>query len=170
MDNLYQYPVSSNPTVDFLETLASNECSANVDLMLPTKQALWFLRGITLVGKENLDFELWLFSRATNLTGVITTENFLGAWQFNALNAVAPASPGYPVTPHGGVVDPLFHWYVDGNMMAIRDLDSIAPSGTPTLANAELHCRLINRNAVAKSAGVAGQIQATFWMAAQRGW
>lgn len=172
-DNLYEYRIKSNSTTDFLEPLATNECSADVEIMLPNKSPLWYLRAIEIVSKENLDYEVWLFRRAANLTGVVTTEEFIGMWQFNALIVGPPASPGYPVTVHGGSLDPLYHFYVDGNMMPIQDLDSIKPSpvpATPSLANAYLHVRLINRNAVSKTAGAGGALEVIFWVAAQRGW
>jgi len=76
----YQVPVASDPRLHFLPALTTNQISANVDLVLPMKQAYWFIRAITLVSVQNLDWELWLFSRAANLGTTFVTDFFLGVW------------------------------------------------------------------------------------------
>lgn len=171
MYSAYQFPVQSDPTTQFTQAIPQNGASENTDLVLPQKDPLWFIVAIELLAMQNLDFELWLFSRASNLGGTFGSENFLSSWQFVAQAAGPPATPGSLVTPVGGVQDPIYRWYIDGNMMPYRDLDAIAPASDPTAnANAQIHCRLINRNAVAKSADAAGAVQVIFWVSQQRNW
>lgn len=169
MLSAYQLPVVSNPAVNFLEAIATNEISANVDLKLPRGQNYCFIRAIGLVATENLDYELWVFSSATNLGGTIPTEKVIGIWQFQALSAVTPATPGYPVTPVGGVGDPLFHYYIDGNMIPYYDSDfaSVVQTAANQGRAANLHCRLANRSAATKTAGAPGALQVTFYTAVQ---
>lgn len=161
----YQQLVQSVPTADFTEALTSNQISANVDLVLPGRNPYWFIRAITVVSKENLDWELWLFRKAASVVGstaTFATDPFVGIWQFNALPAGPPAAPGYTVTPAaGGGANPFFHYYIDGNMLPYVDEDN------PGVGEAKLHCRLVNRNASAKTAGTNGQLQVTFYVSPQ---
>lgn len=175
----YQQPVRSNPAVHFLEALDTNEGSANVELRLPTRDPLWFVRAITLVAVQNLDYELQLFSSAVNMGATIALDKFNAVWQFGALSNVAPASPGYPFTPADKVANGFFHYYVDGNSMPIWDLDQLVapnpnaqqPLGTGSANadpnNAHLHVRLINRSVASKSAGALGAVQVSFYVSAQ---
>lgn len=166
----YQHPVSSNPTTQFLEFLQTNDASVNTDLVLPSKDPLWFIRAITLVATQNLTYELALFSRADNLNGTLDTDYFIGNWQFTVMNGSVPASPGYPVTiPSASPGDSFYHFYIDGNFVPYYDLDQLDSSfnaGTYP-QNAKLHCRLINRSATPKAAGEAGALKITFFVAAQ---
>ena len=163
----FQRPVRSNPTVDFLEGLGTNDGTATVNLVLPTRDAFWFIRAFTLVATENLVYELQLYSGATNLGGTFATDKFIAVWQFMALSAGPPASPGYPFIPPGlSPGDALFHYYVDGNMMPYFDGDQLAASNAANSGgtypnNAKLHVRLINRSATSKTAGAGGALQLT---------
>ena len=165
MMSAYQQPVRSDPTVDFAEALHVNEISTNVDLILPSRDPLWFIRAISLVAMQNLAYELWLFSSATNLDGTIAGDRFVAYWQFGPLSGTAPATPGYPVDFVGlSPADGLYRYYVDGNMMPYWDLDQLEAG---SVHNAKLHCRLINRSATAKDAGEAGWVQVTFYSGVQ---
>lgn len=168
----YQQPVRSNPTVDFTEALVTNAGSANVDLTLPTRDALWFVRAIAIIATENLAYELQLFDSAENMGATIPEDHFVAVWQFGVLSAAVPASPGYPfdvpdVTPQNG----FYHFYVDGNGIPYYDLDQLKAknqgSGGTYPNNAKLHCRLINRSAATKTAGSGGALQVTFFLANQ---
>lgn len=167
----YQLPVASDPTVDFLEALATNEISADVNLVLPTRDSLWFIRAISIVCLQNLAWEVQLFTKAANLGGTFDTDNFLGVWQFGVLVPGPPASPGYPVTEVGASpADPYFHQYIDGNMMPYYDLDQMERRnnpGTGPTNNAHLHVRLVNRSAASKIAGASGALKVTFYCALQ---
>jgi len=167
----FQLPVSSRPTVDFLEDLPTNVASATVDLSLPLRDAFWFVRAITIVSVQNLAWELMLFSTAANnLGGSLAAQSFIGVWQFGPLVVGPPASPGWPIAPvdESPAPDAWYRYYVDGNMMPYFDGDQLAASqasGYPN--NAKLHCRLINRSAGSKLASAAGALKVTFWMATQ---
>lgn len=163
----YQIAVQSNPATDFLEGLAQDVASANVDIRLPDRLPYWFIKAIAIVSKENLAYELQLFTKASNMTGVIGTENFLAPWQFVPMTAGPPATPGYPVTG-----DALYRFYIEQNMIPYVDLDQMlnannatGPTGGP--ATAKLHVRLINRSAAAKTAGAAGALQVIFYVSPQ---
>jgi hypothetical protein len=169
----FQRPVRSNPTTDFAEALTTNQASATVNLVLPTRDPFWFIRAFTLVAKQNLAYEIQAYARATNLGGTIATDYFIGVWQFMAMSAGPPASPGYPVDAVDiSPADTLYHYYVDGNMMPYYDADQLdaansANAGGTYPKNAELHLRLVNRSAGSKSAGTAGALQLTVFVAAQ---
>ena len=50
----FQQAVRSNPATDFVEALVTNEASATVNLKLPSKNPLWFIRAITIVATQDL--------------------------------------------------------------------------------------------------------------------
>lgn len=169
----FQQPVSSRPTVDFLEALATNAASATVSLALATRNPFWFIRAISLVALENLDYEIQFYSKASNLGGTFTTDNFVGLWQFAAMTATVPASPGYPVDPvDSSPADPYYHFYIDGLAIPYFDADQLAAanaanSGGTYPNNAHLHCRLVNRSTAAKTAGANGAVKLTVFLAPQ---
>lgn len=167
MISAYEQPVTSKSTVNFTEALAQNAASAMNALTLPAKTAWWFIRAITIVSVENLAWELWLFKSATSFTANVDSDGFIGAWAFSA---IAAQGVGYPVA--GNL---LYRYYVDGNMLPYFDADqmvytngTLAPGVTPQgPANAKLHVKLVNRSAAAKTAGVGGAINVTFWAGTQ---
>jgi hypothetical protein len=168
----YQRPVYSNPTVDFLEALTTNQASATVNLPLPTRDAAWFVQSFTLVSVENLEWELQVFSSADNLGGTVATAKFIGSWQFVAMVAGPPASPGYPVDQvDASPADALYKYYIDGNMIPYLDEDQLSAasqaSGGTYPNNAHLHIRLVNRSSASKSANAGGAVQLTAWCAPQ---
>ena len=180
MLSAYQLPIASKPTVDFLEGLATNQASATVDLLLPQRMPMWFVRAISIVSVQNLAWELQTFSRSDNGGPTLETDYFNAVWQFGALAVGPPASPGWPfdavdATPPND----FYHFYIDGNMMPYQDLDFMtAPNpaaSTPlgqgvanaTGPNASLHVRLINRSATAKLAGADGALMVTFYLSSQ---
>lgn len=173
----YQKPVSSKPTVDFLEALAQDEASATVNLRLPLRDPLWFIRAISIIAVQNLAWELQLFNSAINMGLTMASDGFVSVWQFGVIPA---QGPGYPFTLESG--DPanaFFHQYIDGNMMPYWDLDQLnavnavanQPLGTGVANaspnNAELHVRLINRSVTAKLADADGAVKVTFYCANQ---
>lgn len=177
----YQNPIFSNPAVDFLEALATNQASATVNLKLRTMDPLWFIRAIAIIAKENLAFELQLFSRAVNSGATIPDDDFVAVWQFAPLVVGPPASPGYPSAPVDGAANGFFRQYVDGNMIPYFDLDQLNQSnsfadvplgsgsqgGNARANNAKLHVRLVNRSAASKTAGAPGALQVIFYVANQ---
>lgn len=176
----FQLPIRSNPETDFLEGLAANEASATVNLRLPSKDPCWFIRAIGIVAKENKQWELQVYSKAENLGATFDTDCFIAVWQFYTLVVGPPASPGWPVdAPDVSPDNGFYHYYIDGNWQPYYDLDQLAqrnpdynvPSGVgisnANIHNASIHCRLINRSAVAKTAGADGALQVTFYVANQ---
>lgn len=168
----YQVPAISNPTTDFIVALSVNFASPNVNLTLPTRDPLWFIRAISLTAVENRVYEIQFYSSATNATGSITTENFIGCWQFNLGAAGPPATPGYPIDPtDSSPADGLFNYYIDGLWIPYFDADLMAAknssnSGGTYPNNAAIHCRLVNRSASA-TAGGTGQFKLTIFAANQ---
>lgn len=178
----YQRAVASNPATQFTEALATNGATINYDLRLPQRDAWWFIRAISIVSKEALQWELWLFSSATNMDGTLLGQKFLASWQFWEPNVGPPATPGWPVDIPEISPDPdLYNYYVDGNMMPYVDMDQVVmpnsvanvPLGAPPApANASpnqanLHVRLINRSSASKTAGTDGQVLVTFYVSTQ---
>lgn len=180
MISAYQQPVMSNPATDFTEQLVTNAGSANVDLTLPGKDALWFIRAIALIAVQNLAYELQLFTSADNMGPTIATDNFLATWEFGAITSGPPAGAGYPfdvpdVTPQNGY----YHYYIDGNMMPYYDKDQMnlrnpvasQPLGVGfsnyNIPPAKLHVRLINRSSTTKNADASGALQVIFYVATQ---
>ena len=180
MLSAYQRPIATKPTVHFLEALATNEASATVNLQLPTRDAMWFVRAISIISVQNLAWELQTFTRAVNGGPTLETDYFNAAWQFGTLVVGPPASPGWPfdavdATPPND----FYHYYVDGNMQPYLDLDAMTtpnPAANVPLGqgvanatgnNAALHVRLINRSAASKTAGAGGALLVTFFMALQ---
>ena len=158
----YQQPVQTDPATQFTEALVTNDIGANVSLVLPGRTPYWFIRAFSIVSVQNLAWELWLFTSATNLGGTVATEKFHSVWAFAALSAGPPADPGYAVSA-GSPPSELFHYYVDGNMMPYYDADQ--PGAIPQ--NARLHVRLINRSGTAKIADDPGALLLTVYAAPQ---
>lgn len=178
----YQQAVRSKPDVDFIEALDVDQGSLTYNLRLPLRDPLWFIRAITIVSKQNLQWELMLFQSAVNVDGTIEGQQFNSVWQFGTLLPGPPASPGYPFgVPDISPSPDLFNYYVDGNSIPYTDLDALkqrnryanVPLGAPPAPgnadpnSASLHVRLINRSAAAKLAGADGALQVTFYCANQ---
>lgn len=154
----YQVPIRSLST-QFTEALVQDAISANYNLGLPPQQPQVFINGFTIVSKENLSWELWLFDKATNLTSDPATDRLVGMWQFPA---IAAQQVGYTVTA-GGVANTLFRYHVTGNMIPYLDADFGSNAGSVP----NLHLRLVNRSVAAKSADAAGAIQITAFVSSQ---
>lgn len=144
----YQRFVYSNPTSEFIEALAQDVMSANIRLQLPWRTPFAMIKALTLTAVENLDYEVQFFATTVNATGAILTEQFLANWLFTVIPAHAA---GYPVTG-----DALFRAYVPGLEIPYVDIDQL---GATTPHNAYLNVRIVNRNAVAKTAGAGGALQ-----------
>ncbi len=176
----FQQAVRSNPATDFTEALIANEASATVNLKLPSKNPLWFIRAISIIATQDLQYEVQLFGKAVNMGPTLETDWFIAAWQYYTLVVGPPASPGWPIdtvdmSPDNG----FYHFYIDGNMMPYYDMDQLTlrnpsynvPLGdgvtNANVPNASLHVRLINRSAAAKNADTAGALLVTFFVAPQ---
>lgn len=180
MLSAYQQAVRTNPATDFRTALAVNAGTATLNLKLPLRDPLWFIRAISIVSVQALAWELMLFTRADNMDGSIVGQNFSSVWQFGEPVVGPPATPGWPfdipdVTPQPD----LYNYYVDGNMMPYMDMDQM---GTPNPyadvplgrgvsnanpSNASLHVRLVNRSSTGKLADDDGALQVIFYVATQ---
>jgi len=176
----YQLPVRSSPTTDFTEALLTNQGSATVNLKLPSRDPLWFIRAISIIATQNLDYELQLFTRTVNMGATLPTDYFNSVWQFGDMSSAAPAAAGYPFdpvdsTPSNGY----YHYFIDGNLLPYYDLDQMLAAnaqanvplgqgvGNALPNNSSLHVRLINRSVTAKVADAGGALLVTFFVANQ---
>ena len=157
----YQRPVFSNPTTDFVEALITNAQSANYDIQLPWSSPTCFVRAFAMLAVEPLAFELALYAKAANNTGVMATEQFIANWQFGQPSGTVPASPGYPTGSPGA--NSLYKYYIDGNLIPYYDLDAMSQGAGP----GHLHVRLINRSTASKSANAGGAVQVQFFVSLQ---
>jgi hypothetical protein len=158
MAGKYWHPVVSVPALHFTELLAQDGISANYDLALPFTGPLT-VRAERIISLQNLTYELWLFDSATNMGGTIATDHFLSCWQFGALVAGPPASPGYRVGGAG-----YYRFYTEGFETPYTDADYVSGVGRVPL----LHVRLVCRSAAGKSAyGAGGDLQVAFQVTAQ---
>lgn len=95
------------------------------------------LRSLMIVSVEDRQWDLWFYGRNTyNAPTTPDAQTFLGSWLF--------AVSGTQIGATG-----LFHYYVDGLYIPIRDLDQTG----------KLHMSLICRSAAGKAAGDAGAIR-----------
>lgn len=110
------------------------------------------LHSISIISKENLDWELWFFSTddfATNNAADIDQVGFLGKWAFIAADATRIAATG------------AYFYYIDGLDIAYHctDFDEhatlVAGAKRP---QGQVHVMLINRSAAGKSAGANGEL------------
>ena len=158
-----QLAVASKHASQFTEALTQDQISANYDLQIGPKWSYCFINGFSIVSTENLAWELWLFNSATNLTSDPQTDGLVGMWAFSATMA---GGVGFTVTPAAtGVANPLFRYYINGNMIPYTDLDY--NSGANGIGYPKLHMRLVNRSAAAKTAGAGGALTITAFVSSQ---
>lgn len=95
------------------------------------------LRSLMIVSVENLLWELWFYGRNTyNAPATPDAQTFLGSWMFGVSGTQIGAAG-------------LYHYYIDGLYIPIKDLDQTG----------KIHMSLICRSAAGKSAGDAGAIR-----------
>ena len=126
------YTLASDPAVDFIGALILN-ASANANLIGLTDNTVT-ITGVTIVSKQNLHYELQLFKKDT-----------FGVADF-------AASIDADVKAFGKLVGAFYVLDITKEEDLYIDLDS----------SQELHVSLVNRDPVAKIAGVPGAITLTF--------
>jgi len=144
------YPVISVPGTNFTEVLAGASAFGTAPFVgtainklygVPPIQARRFLIraiGYTCVVGAGLEFDFFADAAGTK---------FLSRFQFAAANGAQYNAAG------------LFNYYVDGLAIPYYDLDTINTVNPPTL-----HVGVQNVDTVAKPAGAAGAIVATFYL------
>lgn len=98
------------------------------------------LRGLRILSKENLAWEVWFFGSSAFATTNADTELFLGRWTFGASDGV--------VATVGSTTDTYYAYYVDGLGINLIDAAKVG----------NIYMRLVNRSVAAKTAGAAGEI------------
>lgn len=163
MSNTFLFPVTSRPTVDFLDALAAAGSSLtppfaggpiNTLKGLPPINARRFLvRAIEYLAVENVGLEFDFFGSAAGLTDVIGTDTFISRFQFASVNGAQFNATG------------LYRYYVDGLAIPVLDLDSINTTTPPAL-----HVAVQNVDTVAKTVDAAGAVKVTIWVEPMQGW
>lgn len=159
MLSAFQRLVVSNPAVDFLPAQAQNVASATVSLVLPSRDAYWFVRGIVITSVENLAWEVWFFSSATNMGGTMLNANFLAA-QYQPIPTAN--AQGAPLSAGGDA----FYRYSLNNLL-IPYFDQDVAGVSPQASFAKLHIRLVQRAAAGKTANAGGAVQVGCYVSPQ---
>lgn len=137
--------LKTDPDTAFTGAIVQNAVEYE-DLALPSGlsgiggRARVRLKMISVISKENLSWELMLFSKDTHATADPETDSFLGYWTFQSATAVRIAGAG------------LYYYFISGLDVPYWDDD----------ASGELHVGLINRSAASKTAGANGEITVAF--------
>jgi hypothetical protein len=161
------YPVSSRPTLDFVDALAAASAFStgpfvggpiyNIPGVPPIGSRRFLIRAIEYLCVQQVGLEFNFFGSAVGLTDVVATDTFVSRFQFGKANGVQFNKVN--------VANPLWRFYNDGLAVPYVDLDSVNSQTSPTL-----HVAVENVDTVAKSAGAAGAVAATFYLEATQGW
>lgn len=147
------YLVASLKTTQFIGALATG-VGEYADIQLPEsigagRVARCYVRAITIVSTENLDWEVWVLSRTGGTTADADTDPTRGYWSFVAADGKRVAGAG------------LYHYYNGDLEIPYQDEDQGAgAAGT----KAYLHTCLVNRAVGAKSAGAPGYLSVRFFL------
>lgn len=144
------FPVTSRPTVDFIEALAAaagtmippyaGSAITNLYGVPPIGSRRFLIRAIAYECVQNVGLEFDFFSSAVG--------GFLARFEFQSANGAE----------YNGLGNYLY--YVDGLAIPYLDADSVnSATVAPTL-----HVGIQNIDTVAKGAGELGAITATFWL------
>lgn len=137
--------VASDSAVDFLGAIAQNATQlADITIsdqgIAAGRRCRSVLRNLMIASTENLDWEVWLFSKTGGVTGVPNTETVRGFWSFVAADAKRIGGAG------------LYYYYVDGLYVPYEDLGMTG----------QLHAGLVNRSVAAKTANAGGALIVRF--------
>lgn len=155
----YLFPVSSRPTVNFLEALAAAGSTLtppfigtainNLYGVPNTASRRFLIRAIQYLAVENVGLEFDFYASATSGVAAIGTDTFIARYQFASVNGVQYNSAG------------IYQYYVDGLTIPYVDADWL---GSSAINQPLLHVGVQNIDTVAKSADAAGAIATTFWL------
>lgn len=160
---MFLYKVRTTSTVQWTAAIAQN-AAVNANIAVPAGlsgmngQVECILRGLTIVSKEQLAWELAFYTSDLFAGSSIDTDTYIGSWAFAASGT---AGDGEQIAATGD-----FLYYIDGLEIPLwdTDLDVITAGLDATAGSGELHVRLVNRSAAAKTANAAGAIAVTFWL------
>lgn len=163
MPNSFLHPVQSNPTTMFIEALgaASSTFTApfvgsaiyNIGLPKASGSGRWIIRAIQYLCVQQVGLEFDFFNSASGLTNLIATDGFISRIQFGSVQGQLFNNLG------------LFRFYLDGLAIPYVDNDTVN-----TVNPANLHVAAQNVDTVAKGAGAAGAVNATFWLEPMQAW
>lgn len=154
------YKVRTDSTVQWTGAIAQN-ASGDENIALTSGLAGMngkvenILRGLSIVSKENLAWELDFYSSNTFATASPDTNKWLGRWTFAATDAKQIGGTG------------LWEYYIDGMELPLWDDDTSGTAGSatnPIVGTGKLHVSLVNRSAASKTAGTNGALVVTFWL------
>ncbi len=139
------YSLSSVDGVHFTEATAQNAFEAE-DLTLPASlggggATACRLRSFILRSSDNLAWEVQVFGAHDGPSVDVNLDTFLGRWTFVIGDAI--------------LIGALYYYYIDGLDVAYRDSDLNQHLGAAVNVP-QLHVRLVNRSAGAKTASSAG--------------
>lgn len=136
--------IESDVTVNFTGSLAQ-DAIANEDIAMPADYLTCTInklevREISIQSKENLEWDLILWSKSSKANAALNTDSYIVKVNF-------PVGSGKQIAGTG-------QWYYEQLNLKIDYNDANDAS--------LIHCSLVNRSIVAKSAGVAGQVKVRF--------
>jgi hypothetical protein len=139
------FPVSSVDGVDFTATLAQDAALAG-DLALGGALGAGGvtaarIRGLVVISSDNLAWEIQVFGAHNGPSPDPNLDRFLGRWTFATGDAVQ--------------IGGLWYYYIDGLDIPYRDQDLGQHVGAG-INIPQLHVRLVNRSAGAKTAYASG--------------
>lgn len=140
------YTIRTDPTRDFLDAIAQNAMDT-VELTPEGFQGRRFrLTDLLVVSKEALDWEVWLWAKASYAPATPGAAQLLGFWSLPASGAKRIGGAGlyYYFTP-----------LLDG---FYEDLGWAESSQGPNPTPPAIHLGLVNRSAAAKTAGENGAV------------
>jgi len=147
------YVVTTDKDTHFTGAIAQNAV-ARENIPMPQAIAAGLrsrsrLKSITLLSDQNLDWEIWLFSRSTTpLPTDVDANPFIGRWRFDIGDGVQISAAGP------------YYYYIDGLDVPYEDADE----------KGELHLGLVPRTAGGKSAGAAGEVSIRCVLEPSLGW
>lgn len=135
----------SDSATHFTTAIAQNAAESE-DITLPSAYAgvggsvKARIRSLVIISKENLAWEVLLYSKTSFAGTTVDTDTFLARWSFVATDAVQVAATGD------------YLYYVDGLDQAYIDESKAG----------QLHVRLVNRSVATKTANAAGAVVVKF--------
>lgn len=152
-DTLGVFYVKSVAATHFRDALIQNAVE-NESISLPSDWSEIGLRemaiiGISVQGKENLEWDIFLWSGSGYNDADLDTDRFVDYVNFTAASGKRNAGAGQ-------------YYYPSASNLAI-------PYRLDKVNTGAIHCSLVNRSAGAKTAGAGGEIQITFMCRPVRG-
>ena|SRR3990167_9738754 len=140
------YNIRTDPEVDFTGAIVQNAMDT-VELTPEGFQGRRFrLTNLIVVSVEPLDWEVWLWAKASYASATPGASQFLGYWSFQGAFAKRIGGAG------------LYYYFIPGLDVYYEDEGWAESSPGPNPTPPAIHLGLVNRSAAAKSAGEAGAV------------